>query len=494
MLEHVMAAIRSRRRAAALAGAFLLAVLAAVAWLATIDDVRVWPARNTLQYRALAWWWARAGEPQGAPNGVSGTLRGTVRDTHGSPIAGAQVLVSRWDGTTYGARTGAGGAYRIDAVPVGTYVPVAVAPGYDDTTTASAARGGALPWSWSGVAVRPATESVADIVLARPPEQSLGAVRAAAVGEPARVACEQPLVAEAVRRAVTFDHGRHTQRALAYLPVDAAAAAPADGREATHLPSDGRRPLLLTVYPGPANEWECASVPLAAAGYAVLAVGPDYTFDLERDVDDLDRLLAYARTEAGAGALPGADGNRVAVLGGSYSSLHVQRLLQRDRHAGHVSAVLLLGPITDLFDVRRRLEDRTFVPPFGLDQALVALGLPDREPLRYWRYSSAYHVRRDFPPIGLIHSRADDAVPVEQSQLLARELQGAGVPFELHVLTGGGHYLLSEADEARAVYDLTLDFLARHLPRQAFASRLSPRWAGLRPVSGGRTSGSGCGW
>jgi dipeptidyl aminopeptidase/acylaminoacyl peptidase len=307
--------------------------------------------------------------------------------------------------------------------------------------------------------VGPGTESVADVVLARPPERSLGAIRAADVGEPARVACEQPLAAEAMRRAVTFGHGSHMQRALVYLPVDLAAAAPTSGWEAPRRLGDGRRPLLLTVYPGSADEWECASVPLAAAGYAVLAVGPDYSFDLERDIDDLDRLLAYVRT----GSLAGADGNRVAVLGGSYSSLHVQRLLQRDRHAGHVAAVLLLGPITDLFDMRRRLEDRTFVPPFGLDQALLALGLPDREPLRYWRYSAAYHVRPDLPPIALIHSRADDVVPVEQSELLARELQGAGVPFELHVLTGGGHNLLSESDEARAVYDLTLDFLARHL-------------------------------
>jgi hypothetical protein len=48
-----------------------------------------------------------------------------------------------------------------------------------------------------------------------------------------------------------------------------------------------------------------------------------------------------------------------------------------------LQAVVLLGPPVDLFDMRHRQEDGTFIPPFGLDQALVALGLPDRAPLRY---------------------------------------------------------------------------------------------------------------
>ncbi|NJN94994.1 MAG: hypothetical protein HC875_13260 [Anaerolineales bacterium] len=70
-------------------------------------------------------------------------------------------------------------------------------------------------------------------------------------------------------------------------------------------------------------------------------------------------------------------------------------MLQR---SPHYEAALLLGPPTDLFDMRRRLEERSYIPPFDLDQVLVALGLPDREPLRYWRYSGAYHILPDFPP------------------------------------------------------------------------------------------------
>jgi dipeptidyl aminopeptidase/acylaminoacyl peptidase len=150
----------------------------------------------------------------------------------------------------------------------------------------------------------------------------------------------------------------------------------------------------------------------------------------------------------------------VAALGGSYSALHVFLLLRRD--AG-LRAGVLLGPPTDLFDLRRRFEAGTFFPPFGLDQVIVALGFPDRAPLRYWRNSGAYHVRRDLPPLAVIHSRADEVVPFQQSELLAARLAAAGAPHELHVLDGASHYLLSESGEALGIYQLTVDFLERHL-------------------------------
>ena len=190
-----------------------------------------------------------------------------------------------------------------------------------------------------------------------------------------------------------------------------------------------------------------------------MAVGPAYSFEIERDVDEIERLLGSAR----AAQLPGVDGSRIALLGGSYSALHVLRLLEREGSGRGVQAAVLLGPPADLFDMRRRYEDGTFIPPFGLDQALVALGLPDRAPLRYWRYSGAYHVRRDWPPALLVHSRDDPVVPYQQSEQLAAALAAADVPHDLHVFETAGHYLLSEGTEAEAIYRLTLDFLAARL-------------------------------
>jgi len=216
--------------------------------------------------------------------------------------------------------------------------------------------------------------------------------------------------------------------------------------------------MLLAIYPGPADSWECASLPLATAGYAVLATGPAYSFDLETDIDELERLLNFIREKR----FPGSDGSQIAILGGSYSSLHVQRLLQRGQK---VNAALLLGPPTDLFDMRRRLENGSYIPPFGLDQALIALGFPDREPLRYYRYSGAYHVRSDFPPLAILHSRSDEVVPYQQSELLADSLDQVGATYEIHFFDGASHYLLAEGADADTlkIYQITLDFLAQHL-------------------------------
>lgn len=278
----------------------------------------------------------------------------------------------------------------------------------------------------------------------REPEPAVSPGSDLRLGAPERVASAAPISASATRRTISFQSaGQPSQPALLYTP------------EATADPS----PLLLVVYPGPAAEWESASVPLAAAGYAVVAAGPPYSFTIERDVDELERLARFGREAL----LPGVDGTRVAVLGGSYSALHVQRLVQRDAGRGRaIQAAVLMGAPVDLFDMRRRLEERTFVSPFGLDQALIALGLPDREPARYFRYSGAYHVTREMPPHLVVHSRQDAVVPYQQSELLARALAEAGVPYELHILDGGSHYLLSDTADARAIYDLTVRFLRAH--------------------------------
>ncbi len=406
------------------------AVLAlALIWLLTTANPAIWPIRNTVQYHALTWWWAQVGWPQPGPPGV---LRGTIRTAAGEPIPGARLLVSMWDGTAYSARVDAAGEYVIPAVPAGRYRPVAGAPGYDDVQLGR-------------VTISGGSETIADVVLPGESPRSVTPGRNLTLAEARRISCPAPLASSALEREVTFDSaGRPNQPTFYYTPVTAT--------------TSSRLPILLAVYPGPADTWQCASLPLAQAGYAVLAAGPAYSFDLEADVDELVRLLEFARQ----GEFPGSDPGRIGLLGGSYSSLHVQRLLRRGQD---VQAALLLGPPTDLFEMRRRLEEGSYIPPFGLDRALIALGLPSREPLRYWQYSGAYHVRPDLPPIAILHSRSDEVVPYQQSELLATNLAQAGAAYEVHFFDGASHYLLAEnADEdSLAIYHLTLDFLARQL-------------------------------
>ncbi len=456
-------------------------------WLTLTDDVRVWPLRNTLEYRLWQGWAGLSARLPAAMQGgrlpgPPGRVRGTVRDAQGRPLEGARVLVTLRDGTAFDASSGAGGAYLIEGVPAGDYVPVAGAPGYADAQLGSAW----LPWT--RVRVPSGGEARADVRLVPQAGPGTGAGSGAGgvlLGPAAPVSCDRPLQSRAWRVPVTLGGGRGvgpqagwpgegaggagsaSAAGILYTPGQVIPAGAGGGGgwgvgPQASAPGGGqgpRWPLLLTVYPGPAAEWECASLPLAEAGYAVLATGPAYSFEPERDVEDLARWLQQAR----AGALPGVDGGRTALLGGSYSGLHVQRLLRRPADLRGVRAVVLLGAPSDLFDARRRLEDGTYVPPFGLDAALVALGFPHREPLRYWRYSGAYHVRRDQPPLALIHSRQDEVVPFQQSEALARRLAAVGAPYRLDVFEAAGHYLLSEDGDALAIYRLTLEFVGLQL-------------------------------
>jgi hypothetical protein len=410
----------------------ILIAIAALTWLLTTTSPAVWPVRHTLQYRLMRGWWSLAGAPQ---TGSPGTLQGLVTGQTGQPIAGAWVLVSTWDGTTYHSQSRADGAYTIAGIPAGAYRPVAGAAGYAGHIESD---------GWGSIAVHDGQVSQLNFMLEPETPRPVAPGQNLSLGEPTTLTCTTPLQGSAVRRQVMFDNaGKPNQATYFYTPVNTG-------------PHDAL-PALLAVYPGPADGWECASLPLAAAGYAVLGIGPAYSFDLEADIDELERLAQFAR----GGNFPGVDPTRLAVLGGSYSGLHVQRLLQRNPD---FQAALLLGPPTDLFDMRRRLEEGSYVPPYGLDQALIALGLPSRQPRLYWQYSGAYHVRPNFPPIILLHSRSDAVVPYQQTELLAANLAAAGIEHETHFFDGAGHYLLDEGGGADPIFKLALDFLARHLP------------------------------
>jgi acetyl esterase/lipase len=409
--------------------------LVGLIWLglygATTDNIHVWPVRNTALYHLSHWWAARFG-PSVASG--SGSLSGCVRSTAGAPIAAAGVLVSEPDGAVHQAATGSDGCYRLDSLPAGRYVPLISAIGYRDLLIEPLG----LPLHIAaGEAAR------ADATLAPILPVALDLPTKFALGEPATLTVDIPRPSSATRRQlVVMSAAGVNQTTYVYTPITATAPLP----------------TLLAVYPGTADEWESVSVPLAAAGYAVVAVGPVYSLDLEADIAELRRLLALLR----AGAVPQVDASRLAILGGSYSSLHVQRLLRDDPG---FRGVVLLGPISDLFDLRQRFEAGTFFPPYGLDQALIALGWPNTAMQNYAPYSAVYHLRPDQPPLLLLHSRADEIVPTAQSERLAGELERLGVPVEAHFFDGMAHYLYTDRPSAQLdeLYALTLDFLGRRL-------------------------------
>ncbi len=408
----------------------LIVLSVSAIFFVTTDNDHIWPLRNLLYYRLATWWHER----MVTDTAVVGTaiLQGCVYNAHHEPVPAALVLLAEPTGRVHTTTATAHGCYHLPAIPAGRYVPLAVARGYDPTVGRSWGR---------PLHLAADTQTTFDFQL---PPITLPALQPGSdlrLSPPVTRSWELPQPGSAVRREVTFDSGgRPNQLTFLYTPP---------------TPSQDW-PLLLAVYPGQADWWEGVSIPLAAAGYAVLAVGPAYSLNLEPDIDELQRLVAFAR----AGRLLGVDGRRIAVLGGSYSSLHVFRLLQRD--SGFRCAVSL-GGASDLFDLRQRFEAGQFAPPFGLDQALIALGTPDMHPVRYWRYSARYHLRADLPVLAILHSRDDEVVPFEQSQLLVAQLESLGVPYEAHFFDGMSHYLLADRPSAELtwMYNLTLDFLQR---------------------------------
>ena len=213
------------------------------------------------------------------------------------------------------------------------------------------------------------TETMVDVTLPNEPPGTLTPGANLTLGETSEVSCPEPIEATVLRRQITFESGgKPNQPAAYYTPITTTATS--------------QLPVLLTVYPGPVAYWECASLPLAAARFTLGRRRPGLRLELESILTNWNGS-SFIRA-----------GSFRAVISLNCDSW---RQLQRLARAGilqrtpTLEAVVLLGPPTDLFDMRRRLEDRTSFPPFGLDQAMIALGCPTA-PRCVTRYSGAYHI------------------------------------------------------------------------------------------------------
>ncbi len=64
----------------------------------------------------------------------------------------------------------------------------------------------------------------------------------------------------------------------------------------------------------------------------------------------------------------------------------------------------------------------------------------------------------------MIHGTADTDVPFEQSQMMAKELQKHGVPFQFHQIVGAEHGLSGgDRGEIEAAERKAFEFLKFHL-------------------------------
>jgi hypothetical protein len=208
------------------------AIVALAAWLLLTDNAMVWPVRNTLQYHLLAWLTGPITEPPAAS--PAGTLAGRITDAQGEPLAGAWVLVAHRSGVTWHQRTDAAGQYRLEGIAPGTYRPVVGAPGFES------ARFGQGWGQTVDIAAHQIT--VADAALWPLAPSTSAPATDLRLSAPQEIECPQPLPSRAIRREVFFNSGgQANQPTFYYTPVETTAA------------SDW--PLLLAIYPGPADSW-----------------------------------------------------------------------------------------------------------------------------------------------------------------------------------------------------------------------------------------------
>lgn len=420
-----------------LAGILALALVLGGVVVGYAADPTITALRNTVHYRVVQ----GLGGPEVRLDEPPGILSGTVRDAEGAPVAGATVLVASPLGHTYTSLSGSDGTYRLDGVPPGRYLPVAGKRGYDDVLPQTCLAGLCNKHT---VAVRPGAETrTRDLILhaTKPPDI---VVDDSLIFSPTvEVEVSAPLPGKALRTHFSFERaGLAVNDCYLYEPAEGA----------------GPFPLLFLVLPGPVLSWEIAQVPFAGAGYSVLVCYPLRGIDLDEDAADLLSALEYVRR----GRVPSrADPERLGVIGASFSSLHVYRLLGLTDVA---DVALVLGGMADGFSFRHDVETGSAQtrPPF--DQVLVALGYPNSSPELYFKYSIRYHLE-GLPPLCLLHGMADELSPFSQSVELAGELERRGMPYEFYGYEGLSHYFATTADNAttQQMFQDSLDCLGRQL-------------------------------
>jgi acetyl esterase/lipase len=427
----------------------LLAALAACLLLAACAPSA---AQNVLTYRLRRALGTAPGTA--APyTGPTGAIEGQVLAA-GLPLPGAQVVVAEDNGTPHRAATDGAGRYRIEGLPPGAYVPAAVAVGMREAT---------LP----GLLGVSGYVRVAPSATVPAPPFHLEPLPPPALPQPLAASVAFSLTARSIVT-TTFPAGATALRQDARFVRDGVVVDTLRLFRPGPGPAE-RSPLLLMVYPSAVDGWQDVSVAFAAQGFTVLAISPAAARGVEMGAHAFDARIALALVEQGAfgpdTATVGEGTPRVVVLGGSFSSAIVYRLLRGLRAEGRpATGWITVGGSADAFSGAADFyAGRLAIPPQHAD-AIPALGLPRLQPLAFLRYSPVF-LAAELPPTLIVHTAADEVVPLAQAQELEAALRAAGVPVEAWYYADTTHYLQigpQMTDAGRAMYERILAFLAAH--------------------------------
>lgn len=360
-----------------------------------------------------------------APRPASGTgvLEGMV-SAGGRTRAGVTVLVAEADGTPHAAQTDAQGRYRIEGVPPGVYAPAAVTPGYEESVPRTAFGLPLLARVAEGaVTVVPAFDLSAHTALPLPPEPLAASLALTQTAVYSATAAYPP-GAEADSRAWRFARaGVEVATLRTFLP--------------RQVEPDARTPLLFILYPSAVDGWQEVSVAFAGTGFPLVAVSPAEARGVDIDAHVQDARVALHLAQSGALG-PEFGGRRVVVLGGSFSSAILHRLLRDE--SGSVAGTVIVGGAADAFRGAEAFYAGDLELPVQYSFLIPALGLPNLNPEPFLRYSPVYTAAQ-LPRALIIHTAADRVIPIEQARELEQAARAAGVPVETYYYADESHYL-----------------------------------------------------
>jgi acetyl esterase/lipase len=230
------------------------------------------------------------------------------------------------------------------------------------------------------------------------------------------------------------------------------------------------RPLILWIHGGGWNrgdargsgafaDWPRVLASLAARGYVVAAV--DYRLSGEArfpaQVQDVKAAIRFLRSKAGA---YGIDPKRVYLWGGSAGG-HLAALAATTCGVAAFDPVASTGrlphsqaeratalPQSDcvqgaaiwygVFDLAAHgNEPGTALAPTNMGSLLGCVGEACEAAER--AASPTTYIKRDTPPMLLIHGTTDEEVSVDQTKRMAAQLGAAGLPVETLLIPGANH-------------------------------------------------------
>jgi acetyl esterase/lipase len=230
--------------------------------------------------------------------------------------------------------------------------------------------------------------------------------------------------------------------------------------------------------------------PFYQRGYTVFAVvhGTQPKFTVPEIVEDIQRAVRFVRYHAKdyhidpdhLGITGGSAGGHLSLMIGTAGTPGDPKAKDPvERVSSRVQAVACFFPPTDFLNwgkegavldykhMDRRFKAAVDFQVLDENERIFKRVTDEKKIHELLRdISPAYHVSRDDAPTLIIHGDKDELVPLQQSQRMVAKLKEAGVPANLIVKKGCGHFWITILKDTETLADWLDQYLKKE-PRRA---------------------------